>query len=119
MAAEWQVGDVILDLYEVKQFYEGGGMGLVYRVHHRGWNMDLAVKSPRRDYFKTEAQKENFYTRMRDVDQSWPASAHRQLPLRSDAGRNPARVRGICRGRELSKSGLIPGNFTKVVRRNR
>jgi len=60
VAAEWKVGDVILDLYEVKHVFEGGGMGLVYRVHHRGWNTDLAVKSPRRDYFKTETQKENF-----------------------------------------------------------
>ena len=60
VAAEWKVGDVILDLYEVKQVHEGGGMGLVYRVHHRGWSMDLAVKSPRNDYFKTEAQKKNF-----------------------------------------------------------
>jgi WD40 repeat protein/serine/threonine protein kinase len=60
VAAEWKVGDVILDLYEVKQIHEGGGMGLVYRVHHRGWNADLAVKSPRRNYFQTEAQKENF-----------------------------------------------------------
>ena len=60
VAAEWRVGDVILGLYEVKQIHEGGGMGLVYRVHHRGWNMDLAVKSPRREYFQNEAQKENF-----------------------------------------------------------
>jgi hypothetical protein len=22
-------------------------MGLVYRVHHRGWNVELAVKTPR------------------------------------------------------------------------
>ena len=60
MAEEWKVGDLILDLYEVKHVFEGGGMGLVYRVHHHGWNTDLAVKSPRSDYFKTEAQKENF-----------------------------------------------------------
>jgi WD40 repeat protein/serine/threonine protein kinase len=60
VAAEWKVGDVILDLYEVKEIHEGGGMGLVYRVHHRGWNMDLAVKSPRKNYFQTEMQKENF-----------------------------------------------------------
>jgi len=60
VAAEWKVGDVILDLYEVKQIHEGGGMGLVYRVHHRGWNTDLAVKSPRRDYFQTKEQRENF-----------------------------------------------------------
>jgi len=60
VSAEWQIGDVILDLYEVKAIHESGGMGLVYRVHHRGWNMDLAVKSPRAEYFQTEVQKENF-----------------------------------------------------------
>ncbi|MBM4046270.1 MAG: tetratricopeptide repeat protein, partial [Planctomycetes bacterium] len=58
--SEWNVGDVILNLYEVKGVHTGGAMGLVYRVHHRAWNVDLAVKSPRRDYFKTEQQKENF-----------------------------------------------------------
>jgi len=57
---EWRVRGVILDLYEVKQIHEGGGMGLVYRVHHRGWNIDLAVKSPRAKYFQTEQQKETF-----------------------------------------------------------
>lgn len=56
----WKVGDIILDLYEVKQIHTGGGMGLVYRVHHRGWNVDLAVKCPRTNFFQTELQKENF-----------------------------------------------------------
>jgi len=60
VALEWKVGDVILDLYEVKHIHEGGGMGLVYRVHHKGWNTDLAVKSPRAEYFQTQIQKENF-----------------------------------------------------------
>lgn len=58
--AEWNVGDVILGLYEVKAIHEGGGMGFVYRVFHRGWNMDLAVKSPRPEFFLTERQKEDF-----------------------------------------------------------
>ena len=58
--AECKAGDVILDLYEVKQIHEGGGMGLVYRVHHRGWNIDLAMKSPRANYFTTEEQKQDF-----------------------------------------------------------
>src|SRR5262249_52997884 len=58
--AEWRVGDVILDLYEVRQIYEAGGMGVVYRVHHRGWQMDLAVKSPRPQFFQTEKQKADF-----------------------------------------------------------
>jgi WD40 repeat protein/serine/threonine protein kinase len=45
--AAWKVGDVILDLYEVKQVHRSGGMGIVYRLHHRGWGVDLAMKSPR------------------------------------------------------------------------
>ncbi len=57
---EWNVGDVILDLYEVKHIHKTGGMGLVYRVHHRNWNIDLAVKSPRADFFETEADKDDF-----------------------------------------------------------
>ena len=56
----WQVGDVILDRYEVKQVFTGGGMGLVYRVYHRDWDMDLAVKSPRPNFFQTQQQIENF-----------------------------------------------------------
>ena len=58
--AEWNEGDVILDRYEVRGVLGQGGMGLVYDVWHREWNKRLAVKSPRPDYFKTEAQKENF-----------------------------------------------------------
>jgi WD40 repeat protein/serine/threonine protein kinase len=55
----WQAGDVILGLYEVRQVHEGG-MGLVYRVRHRGWDLDLAVKSPRPEFFRHERDKENF-----------------------------------------------------------
>ena len=58
--AVWQIGDVILEKYEVKEVFTGGGMGLVYRVHHRDWNMDLAVKSPRPEFFQTKQHVENF-----------------------------------------------------------
>ena len=34
---EWHVGDIILDTYEVCDIFTTGGMGNVYRVHHRGW----------------------------------------------------------------------------------
>ena len=60
VASKWAVGDVSLDLYEVKEIFTGGGMGLVSRVHHRGWDIDLVVKSPRPNYFQTDMQKENF-----------------------------------------------------------
>ena len=43
---EWKTGDVVLGLYEVAGLLGQGGMGRVYRVHHRGWSVDLAVKVP-------------------------------------------------------------------------
>lgn len=55
VAAIWTVGNLILGLYEVRKVHESGGMGLVYRVHHRGWQTDLAVKAPRPEFFRTEA----------------------------------------------------------------
>lgn len=66
VAINWNVGDNILDLYEVlpvnddgKAFHEGG-FGKVYKVHHKTWNTDLAVKAPHAHVFATEAQKQNF-----------------------------------------------------------
>ncbi len=44
--AEWRVGDVVLDLYQVTGLLGQGGMGRVYRVRHLGWDVDLAVKAP-------------------------------------------------------------------------
>jgi WD40 repeat protein/serine/threonine protein kinase len=59
-AGLWKPGDVILGIYEVKRVHAGGGMGLVYHIRHRGWNLDLAVKSPRPEYFRSERQKKQF-----------------------------------------------------------
>lgn len=44
--AIWQPGDVIDGKYEVTGVIGKGGMGIVYRVHHREWNVDMAVKTP-------------------------------------------------------------------------
>ena len=60
VAADWSVGDVILDLYEVTGILGEGGMGKVYKVHHRGWNVDLAVKSPKPEIFAQAGGKDNF-----------------------------------------------------------
>ena len=44
---KWNVGDLVLDTYEVKEIFDSGAMAFVYRVHHRDWDIDLAVKSPK------------------------------------------------------------------------
>ncbi len=44
--AEWQIGDVVMGLYQVTALLGQGGMGRVYKVRHQGWNVDLAVKTP-------------------------------------------------------------------------
>ena len=43
---DWVPGATILGLYEVVAVLGHGGMGRVYRVRHRGWGLDLALKVP-------------------------------------------------------------------------
>jgi WD40 repeat protein/serine/threonine protein kinase len=59
-SAEWQVRDVILDLYEITALLGEGGMGKVFRAHHRGWNLDLAVKCPKAELFAAAQGKEDY-----------------------------------------------------------
>ena len=61
----WNVGDLILGVYEVKPIADGvphaeGGVGVVHRVYHREWDMDLAVKSPKPQFFQTEHGKRSY-----------------------------------------------------------
>ena len=58
--AVWHPGDVILDLYEVQGTLGEGGFGTVYRVHHRSWNLDLAMKSPSAKALEHPGTVENF-----------------------------------------------------------
>ncbi len=58
----WNVGDVVLGIYEVKPLapdmpFAEGGVGVVNRIFHREWNIDLAVKSPKPHVFRTENGK--------------------------------------------------------------
>jgi WD40 repeat protein/serine/threonine protein kinase len=60
VAVEWNIGDVILNVYEVTDLLGEGGMGKVYKVLHRGWDMPLAVKSPRARTLLREKGARNF-----------------------------------------------------------
>ena len=59
-AASWSVGNRLLDTYDVLGVAGEGGMGVVYRVHHREWDVDMAVKRPRPGIFDSEAGKTAF-----------------------------------------------------------
>ncbi|MFI7672171.1 protein kinase [Actinophytocola sp. NPDC049390] len=56
----WSPGDVVLGVYEVRDVVTTGGMGLVYRVWHRQWGMELAVKTPRQELVASAADAERF-----------------------------------------------------------
>ncbi len=44
----WNKGDLLMEMYDVREELGRGGMGVVHRVHHRGWGIDVAVKSPKK-----------------------------------------------------------------------
>jgi WD40 repeat protein/serine/threonine protein kinase len=60
ITSPWQPGQILLDTYQVVNKLGQGGMGVVYRVHHAGWDMDLAVKQPKSTLFTTSQGKEDF-----------------------------------------------------------
>ncbi len=55
-------GILIQGTYKVISDPIRGGMGCVYRVHHTGWDVDLAMKRPHAKFFAegSEKRKENF-----------------------------------------------------------
>ena len=57
----YEKGTTILDTYRVESdAIVSGGMGRVWRVHHTGWNVDLAMKRPRAEFFSGEKSKLDF-----------------------------------------------------------
>lgn len=60
-------GATLMDTYQIEGDAIHGGMGSVWRVHHTGWNIDLAMKRPLPQMFVSETAKENFIAEC----QSW------------------------------------------------
>ena len=50
-------GDEILETYQVTSDAIHGGMGSIWRVHHRNWNVDLAMKRPQPKFFAEGSEK--------------------------------------------------------------
>ena len=60
-------GSLLLGTYRIESAAIKGGMGAVWRVHHSGWNVDLAMKRPQPQMFAGETAKQNFISEC----QSW------------------------------------------------
>ena len=56
----WNIGEVIEERYEVTELVGKGGMGSVYKIHHREWDIDLAVKVPLANLVEHEILKQRF-----------------------------------------------------------
>jgi WD40 repeat protein/serine/threonine protein kinase len=94
--ARWQVGDVILGLYEILGVAGQGGMGIVYRVRHRRWDIELAVKCPGTEAFASERHRANF---------------EREAHLWVDLGLHP----NICTCHYVRRVGGIPRLFAEYA----
>jgi WD40 repeat protein/serine/threonine protein kinase len=62
----WRLGHIVDGRYEVRDIVRGG-MGLVYRVRHREWEVDLALKVPRPDLLRSQ----EFARRFEMEAESW------------------------------------------------
>ncbi len=56
----WDIGDIIAGKYEVTAIAGKGGMGVVYKIHHREWNIDMAVKTPLPNLVEDDVSRERF-----------------------------------------------------------
>ena len=61
-------GELVLETYRVMDDAMRGGMGSVWRVHHLGWNADLAMKRPQPKFFAeaSDRRKEDFIAECRN-----------------------------------------------------
>lgn len=58
----WRPGRTVDGRYEVRNVIRTGGMGLVHRVWHRQWRIELAVKTPRPELMNSPQHMASFET---------------------------------------------------------
>jgi serine/threonine protein kinase len=56
----FKIGVIVGNCYEIKECFEGGGMGVVYRARHSHWNIDVAIKHPRSQFLASNEQLHEF-----------------------------------------------------------
>jgi WD40 repeat protein/serine/threonine protein kinase len=56
----WEVGDIIDGIYEVVSVIGRGGKGIVYKINHLEWQLELAVKMPLANLVSDETSKARF-----------------------------------------------------------
>lgn len=52
---EFPIGSTVLNTYRIDDCFRSGGMGLVYRAAHLNWDIDLAIKHPRKKLIEDPA----------------------------------------------------------------
>ncbi|MEA3364522.1 MAG: protein kinase [Candidatus Hydrogenedentes bacterium] len=58
--ADLKPGDRFMGAYEVRELIGRGGMAYVHRVHHKGWGIDLALKTPKPDLVRRNDWQRDF-----------------------------------------------------------
>ena len=56
----FEKNSMLLDTYRIESDPINGGMGSVWKVHHTGWDIDLAMKRPQPKMFADEVSKDKF-----------------------------------------------------------
>lgn len=75
----YRLGQVLAELYRIEERLGYGGMGEVWKVHHLGWGIPLAMKEPRPEWLR-DAQGRQAFQREREERQRTRRRKSARLP---------------------------------------